>query len=44
MNYKVLIFVILVALYGVCAGYQKWTDSWCECMWAQDSTYFDDAR
>lgn len=24
-----------------CLGYAQWSDAWCECVWAADSTYFE---
>ncbi len=39
MTIRLSVFLIVWALFA-CSGYRQWTDSWCECMWAADSTAF----
>jgi hypothetical protein len=32
--------MLLLALYAACSAWRPWSDAWCDCMWAADSTYF----
>lgn len=51
VTYRILALLILLALVACattrpspCTGYVQYTDAWCECMWAADSTYFTKGR